>query len=53
MGKVTTGASISIDGYIAGPNDTGFEHLFTWYGNGDVEIPNENPEMRARTTFAN
>jgi dihydrofolate reductase len=38
MGKVTTSASVSLDGYIAGPGETGFEHLFAWYGAGDVEF---------------
>ena len=38
MTKISTGASMSLDGYIAGPDETGFEHLFEWYGNGDVEI---------------
>jgi dihydrofolate reductase len=38
MGKVYTGASMSIDGYISGPDFSGFEHLFAWYGNGDVEM---------------
>lgn len=39
MGKVSAGATMSIDGYIAGPNETGFDLLFQWYGNGEVEIP--------------
>ena len=34
MGKVKTGATVSLDGYIAGPNDTGFDKLFKWYGAG-------------------
>ena len=38
MSKVYTGASMSLDGYIAGPGESGFEHLFKWYGNGDVEV---------------
>jgi dihydrofolate reductase len=38
MTKIYTGASMSLDGYIAGPSDGGFEHLFKWYGNGDVEM---------------
>jgi dihydrofolate reductase len=50
MSKVTTGATMSIDGYIAGPNDTGFDLLFRWYGNGDVVIPTANPEMSFSTT---
>ena len=37
MTKIYTGASVSLDGYISGPGETGFEHLFKWYGNGDVE----------------
>jgi dihydrofolate reductase len=50
MSKVTTGASMSLDGYIAGPNDTGFDLLFRWYGNGDVVIPTADPGMSFSTT---
>ena len=50
MGKVTTGATMSIDGYIAGPGESGFDLLFQWYGNGDVEIPTANPELTFRTS---
>jgi dihydrofolate reductase len=39
MGKVSAGATMSLDGFIAGPHDTGFEMLFKWYGAGDVEVP--------------
>jgi hypothetical protein len=39
MGKVSTGGTMSLDGYIAGPAESGFDLLFQWYGNGDVEIP--------------
>jgi len=45
MGKVITGASVSLDGYIAGPEESGFEHLFAWYGAGDVEFPSTHPEI--------
>ena len=45
MTKVFTGASMSLDGYISGPADTGFEHLFRWYGNGDVAVPTTHPDM--------
>jgi dihydrofolate reductase len=48
MTKVYTGASMSLDGYISGPAETGFEHLFKWYGNGDVEVPTAQPEMTMR-----
>jgi dihydrofolate reductase len=53
MSTVYTGASMSIDGYISGPNETGFEHLFKWYGNGDVEVPTTKPEMTMRMTEEN
>jgi dihydrofolate reductase len=52
MAKVCTGASMSLDGYISGPGETGFEHLFKWYGNGDVEVPTAQPEMTLRMTAA-
>lgn len=38
MSKVFTGASMSLDGFIAGPGQSGFDHLFDWYSNGDVEL---------------
>lgn len=52
MGKVVTGATMSIDGYIAGPGESGFDLLFQWYNSGDVEIPNANPAMTVRTSAA-
>jgi dihydrofolate reductase len=52
MSKVTTGATMSIDGYIAGPAESGFDLLFQWYGNGDVEIPTGHPDMTFRTSAA-
>ena len=52
MGKVTTGATMSLDGYIAGPDESGFDLLFQWYTNGEVEIPTGNPEMPLRTSPA-
>ena len=52
MGKVSTGATMSIDGYIAGPGETGFDLLYQWYGNGDVESPTGNPDMTFRTSAA-
>jgi dihydrofolate reductase len=48
MGKVTTGFSISLDGFVAGPNDNpqnslgdGGDRLFKWYFTGEtpVEVP--------------
>src|SRR5436309_8972890 len=44
MGKVRTGLSVSIDGFISGPNDgpeapmgVGGERLLAWYSAGDTE----------------
>jgi len=50
MGKILTGASVSLDGYVAGPNESGFEHLFAWYGAGDVTFPSTHPELRFSLT---
>ena len=45
MGKVTFNMTMSLDGFVAGPNDgpenglgDGGEGLFTWYFNGDTEV---------------
>ncbi|MEU6081839.1 dihydrofolate reductase family protein [Streptomyces sp. NPDC047108] len=45
MGKIITGATMSLDGYIAGPKESGFDLLFQWYGNGDAEIPSASPDV--------
>jgi dihydrofolate reductase len=50
VSKVYTGASMSLDGYISGPDESGFEHLFQWYGNGDVEVRTADPELTMRMT---
>src|SRR5215218_3082859 len=50
MSEVYTGASMSLDGYIAGPAESGFEHLFEWYGNGEVEMPTKMPELTFKLT---
>ncbi len=51
MGKVSTGLTMSLDGFIAGPNDgperplgEGGERLFEWYSSGDTEyrLPGTN-----------
>jgi hypothetical protein len=47
MGKVITGGTMSLDGYIAGPEESGFDLLFQWYGNGDVEIPSASRDVPA------
>ena len=52
MGKVATGLSMSLDGFIAGPNDgpesplgDGGERLFAWYSGGDTEYRLPGTEM--------
>ncbi len=45
MGKVYTGASMSLDGYISSPADPDFEHLLKWYSGGDVAVPTADPDM--------
>ena len=50
MGKILTGASVSLDGYIAGPNETGFEHLFAWYNAGEIEFPSALPSVQFSLT---
>src|SRR5215217_5379824 len=52
MGKVRTGHSTSLDGFIAGPNDGpeapmghGGERLLAWYSGGDTEYRPPGTEM--------
>ena len=52
MGKVITGATMSLDGYIAGPNESGFDQLFQWYGDGEVEVPSASPRVPTIRTSA-
>ena len=52
MTTVYTAASMSLDGYIAGPGDTGFEHLFKWYENGDIEVRTTHSELTTHLTAA-
>jgi dihydrofolate reductase len=57
MGKVSTGLSMSLDGFIAGPNDgperplgDGGERLFEWYSGGDTEYRLPGTEMVFRVS---
>jgi dihydrofolate reductase len=52
MSKIYTGATMSLDGYIAGPEESGFDRLFQWYENGDVEWPTTHADMTFRLTQA-
>jgi dihydrofolate reductase len=44
MGKVLTHMTMSLDGYIADPDDQPGE-LFDWYGAGNVSVPSGNPNV--------
>ncbi|MDP8925681.1 MAG: dihydrofolate reductase family protein [Actinomycetota bacterium] len=57
MGKVSMGLSMSLDGFIAGPNDSlgsplgeGGERLFAWYSSGDTEYRLPGTEMVFRVS---
>jgi len=52
MGKVNVELSMSLDGFVAGPNDNpdnglgdGGDALFAWYENGDTEFPLPGTDM--------
>ncbi|TDX03880.1 dihydrofolate reductase family protein [Kribbella sp. VKM Ac-2566] len=52
MPKVYAQASVSLDGFIAGPNGTGFDRLFAWCTAGDVETPTSQPDRLTYRTNA-
>ena len=52
MSKVYTGATMSLDGYIAGPEESGFDLLFQWYEIGDVEIQTTDSNLTFRVSEA-
>lgn len=59
MGKVIFENSISLDGFVAGPNDSpemglgeGGDALFKWYYKGDTAVPMPGMEMVFRVSRA-
>ena len=44
MGKVFTHMTMSLDGYIAGPDDQ-IDELFEWFGAGDVAVASANENI--------
>lgn len=44
MSKVFTHMTMSLDGFIADPQD-GIDDLFDWYGAGDVVVPSANENI--------
>lgn len=52
MGKVITELSVSLDGFVTGPNDSpavplgeGGGRLFAWYSSGDTALPLQGTDM--------
>lgn len=59
MGKVCVELSMSLDGFIAGPNDSpenglgdGGDALFQWYSSGDTDFPLPGTDMVFRVSRA-
>jgi dihydrofolate reductase len=50
MTKIYTGATMSLDGYIASPADPTFARLFDWYNNGDVVVETAREDLTMRLT---
>lgn len=44
MGGAVFNTSVSLDGFVAGPNDE-VDQLFRWYDSGDTEVPLPGTEM--------
>ena len=51
MAQVITHMTMSLDGFIAQPDDNPGP-LFDWYGTGDVTTPSANPEIAFQTDAA-
>lgn len=49
MGSVIANMSMSLDGFVAGPDDD-VEHVFAWYNAGPVEVGTENPDLTVNLT---
>jgi dihydrofolate reductase len=47
---IYTGATVSLDGYIAGENESGFDKLFSWYEAGDVEYRTTHDDLTFHLT---
>lgn len=57
MGKVVFNMTVSLDGFVAGPNDNpdnglgdGGEPLFNWYFGGETEVPISDGNMVLRVS---
>lgn len=59
MGKVAVELTMSLDGFVAGPNDSpdlplgeGGQRLFVWYSSGDTELPLPGTDMVFKVSSA-
>ena len=59
MGKIATELTMSLDGFVAGPNDSselplgeGGMRLFDWYMSGDTEMPLPGTDMVFKVSSA-
>jgi dihydrofolate reductase len=52
MGKVIAGFSMSVDGFVAAPNDSPEPHIFDWYGTGNVRFDWPGNDMESHVTPA-
>lgn len=57
MGKIVFNMTMSLDGFVAGPNDgidnslgDGGERLFNWYFGGDTEVPIADGQMTLKVS---
>ena len=44
MATVVADMSMTLDGFVAGPNDE-VDEVFSWYSAGDVPVETDNPEL--------
>jgi dihydrofolate reductase len=51
MGKVIFNMSVSLDGFIAGPNDQ-VDQVFKWYSMGDTEVVLPGPGLKFNVSSA-
>jgi dihydrofolate reductase len=51
MATVVADMSMSLDGFVAGPNDE-VDEVFSWYSAGDVTVETDNPELEFRVDEA-
>jgi dihydrofolate reductase len=51
MAKVVADMSMSLDGFVAGPNDR-IDEVFSWMMAGDVTVETDNPELQIKTDEA-